>query len=214
MLNPPLNESTALSSSRIAREVLRVGGVGSSEEHDRGDIVGREVALEEAMEKRARPQRLVGIDFVQRDDIDAPFVAVVGEDVRFDGSGGDEWTLSPLDGDVHERKRGDGLRPAVFEDLEVVHRQVGDGISFRIGHEGIELDGIDLYAERRLGALLWLAPQDGGGTDRKEDAEGDTSRHGISGSGAGVPDSLRKLGGEQSIPTDVSAPLPRDTADN
>ena len=44
------------------------------------------------------------------------------------------------------------LRPAAFDNLEVVDREIGDRIALGIGHERVELDGIDLRAEGRLGS--------------------------------------------------------------
>ena len=61
---------------------------------------------------------------------------------------------------VHQRERRDVLRHAVFEDLEVVLRQVRHELVLAVADDGVHGDQVDVDAEGRLRAL---APGAGAG---------------------------------------------------
>ncbi len=52
-------------------------------------------------------------------------------------------------GNVDEPKRGDRLWPSVFENLEVVNREVGHGIVRRVDDKRVELDRVHIGPEDR-----------------------------------------------------------------
>ena len=118
---------------------------------DRRHVVRGKLRLDEAPQEMARAQRQVRRHFVERDHVQTALGAVVREDVGLDRRRREQRPFKAFDGDVDEAEGGDGLRPAAFDDLEVVDRQIGDRIALGIGHERVELDGVNLRAEGRLG---------------------------------------------------------------
>ena len=103
----------------------------------------------------ARRPREVGVQVVEHEQVDAPLDVVVGLHVRLDRPVGEERPLGALDRDVDQRERGDLLRLAVLEHLEVLGAQVGHQVALRVGDERVHFHVVHLDAEgdgRRLGA--------------------------------------------------------------
>ena len=75
------------------------------------------------------------------------------------GLAGEQRPLGALDRNVDEREGRDLLRLAVLEDLEIARREIGDDVALRVGDEGVDLDVVDLDAERdgRLIGGVWRA---------------------------------------------------------
>ena len=70
-------------------------------------------------------------------------------------------------------ERRDDLRLAVFENFEIVEGQAADRIALCVGDERVELNRVDLDAERRL-----LRRREAPGEDGGRDA-GKTVFHGV-----------------------------------
>jgi hypothetical protein len=68
----------------------------------------------------------VGVQVVEDDQIDTTFDVIVGLHVGFDGGRSKQGAFSAFDRDIHESERRHVLPLAVFEQLEVVFRQVRD----------------------------------------------------------------------------------------
>ena len=169
----------------VVGEVLRV--LAAAGEHHRRQIVGAEVLLDEAPRRRldSRRPREVGVQVVEHEEVDASLYGVVRLDVHLDGPGGKERPHGTLDRDVHQRERGDFLRPAVLEHLEFLGAQVGHQVALGVGHERIHLHVVHLHAEgdgwrlgsRRLGRRL-LGPERDGAEAGDEQREGGAFEHG------------------------------------
>ncbi len=89
---------------------------------------------------------------VEHDQVQTPVGCGVALDVGLDRSGGKQRALGALDRNVDERERGDFLRPAVLEHLEIVEREIGDRVALGIGDHRVHLDVVHFDAEgqRRL----------------------------------------------------------------
>ena len=119
--------------------------------HDRGDVVGAHVALDELAGTRPRAlrQERRGVKIVEHDQIHAAVVAGrVGLDVALDRPIRKQRPRLALDRDVHQRKHADLLRPSLLEHLKIVLRQGGNEPALLIDHACVDLDVIDLGAER------------------------------------------------------------------
>jgi hypothetical protein len=151
-----------------------------TEVHDGAEVVWREVLFDEAAHESARAKDLLTADLIQRDHVQ-PSVGLivrlhVGSIVPAEKSGRSVRTRGRLTrpNDVI------ALQAAVFEDLEVVPRQVGDHIPSRVRDRGIDFDGVDLDAERwRLRCRLRRRLREEMRTARAEDnRDGDSHDHG------------------------------------
>ena len=160
----PEKRSIAASSSRAA--VGEFGAVlAAAGEHHRGEVVGAEILLDEILQGRlhARRGRERRVQIVEDDHVDTSLGAGIAPDVRLDRGVRKERPLGAFDRNVDRREGGDLLRPAVLPHLEVVDREIGDGVALRIGDHRVDLDVVDFDAEGRrrrlLGSGLWrLAP--------------------------------------------------------
>ena len=138
-----------------------LAGVGAAAGvHDRREIVGADVALDELLRGQLdalRAQRR-GVQIVEHDHVDAAVGGLqVVADVRLDRLRRKQRPLDALERNVDQRKRGDLLRLAVLEDLEVLGLQVGDELALLIEDARVDLDVVDFGAERDRRLLRRLA---------------------------------------------------------
>jgi hypothetical protein len=76
--------------------------------------------------------------------------------VGFEGRGLEERRIVTFDRQIDARERSDRLRLPVFQDLEVVLREIADEVSLRVRDPRVNLDVIDLDLERGRRWLLNL----------------------------------------------------------
>ena len=102
------------------------------------------------------------IEIVEHDDVNAPVERLaVGARVARDCPPLDDDLLRLLDGNVHERKRIDLLRLAVFENCKIVARQARDELALLVGDHDVDVDVVHLDLERDAGWLRSLSQKDG-----------------------------------------------------
>ncbi|HZB26453.1 MAG TPA: hypothetical protein VE379_09995 [Vicinamibacterales bacterium] len=132
------------------REVLRRRLRAAGRDHRR-EIVGAEVSLHELPGGRTEPRsaRRVRVQVVEHQHEHAAIeLTPVGSDVGFDGSGGKDWGVNLLYGDVYQGEHRDGLGLRALQHLEVLLRQTAHEVTLRVGDGGIDLDVVDLDLER------------------------------------------------------------------
>jgi hypothetical protein len=118
--------------------------VGTAEKDHGTEVVRREVLLEETPHESPRAQDLLALHLVEGDHVQPSFALVVGLHVGLDRVGREERTIGTHARDIHEPERGDGLRLAVLENLEIVTGQVSDNAAARVSDGGIDFDRLDL----------------------------------------------------------------------
>ena len=154
-----MNLSTAAKRRRVFGAAARM--------NDGGQVVGAQMAFDEAMGRcfhKSRPQR-VRLEIVQHDEVEAAQKRLgIGHDVGLDRPLGEERSIGPLDRYVDRRVDRHLLRLAILEDLKIVLVQIANEIPLFVGHDGVDLDVVDLDFERH-GRLLsrrrrrWLLPR-------------------------------------------------------
>ena len=63
---------------------------------------------------------------------------------------------------LDQRERVDLLRPAVFEDLEVVARETRDEVALVVGDDDVDVDVVHLDLERDARRRPWILPLQSG----------------------------------------------------
>ena len=131
--------------------------------HDRGKIVGADVALDELARGELDalgPQRR-RMQVVEHDHVDAAVGGLhVVADVRLHRLRRKQRPLDALERDVDQRKRRHLLRLAVFEHLEIFRLEVGDELAVLVQDARVDFDVVHFRAEgdwrllRRLGLAL------------------------------------------------------------
>ncbi len=152
--------------------------------HDGGDVVGADVALDELargqLDALGTQRRRVQV--VEDDHVDASVGRFeVGAHVALDRPGGEQRALDAFERDVHHREGRHLLRLAVLEHLEVGRLEVGDEFALAIEHARVNLDVVDLGAERDrrlLRRLLLRMPLRGGRSQPKKGDAGEKKSFG------------------------------------
>ena len=137
----------------VAREVLHPLPV-ARRVHDRDDVVGADVALDEQPGGRAGPRRPAEprVEIIDHEDEDAPLERpAVRDHVGRNRGLRVERRIGALDRDVDDRERRERLRGAVLEDLEIVLGQRVYETPLAVGDVRIDLDVVDLDLERDRG---------------------------------------------------------------
>ena len=113
-------------------------------------VVRAQVALDELACRLLDVLRAKRIDVqvIQDHDVDPPVERPL---VRLHIGLGQcsEWDVGfEIERDIDRRKRRDRLPHTVLENLEIVLREIGDDVTLRVGHDGIDFDVTDAGFEQ------------------------------------------------------------------
>ena len=102
-----------------------------------------------AADLHARRPLEVGVQIVEHQHVH-PAVegALVALDIGLDGLIGEQRPIGPLNRDVDQGERRDGLRLPVLEHAKILFRQIGYEPPLLVGDEHIDLDVVHLHLER------------------------------------------------------------------